>query len=356
MTILASTRPSRKFSAELVNATLKINGTDYTVEPIPAGEFGTIAFRLVKRGSDAVYDVVRTHQGIVECDCPDYESRHRGNGLGMCKHGRALVTLGLVDAPHPFERPTPAVVEVEHPAPVVAAEPDPAPIGAHSDLPRIDGHGLSREELARVNKARNIARYEYGMACPDGPMSDVDAVGRRAAQDALRAVLRDRPAAPALPCCDASEPAPCTACVSVEPAGVDPGDVESTPESWPAWTDEDVWQANEDADERAEANAEFERFMAAEDARERAEVQRLTLPEMIEAEAARYRRMETRLGDLLAKTLADLASTARMVHAFTPHTLEARMEVLDRDHPAPGLISRDVAEGLMATSLIGHRD
>ena len=61
------------------------------------GEFGSKAFRMTKHSArdGGTYDVIRTAAGIVECDCPDYEARHRGNGFGCCKHGRALVQLRL---------------------------------------------------------------------------------------------------------------------------------------------------------------------------------------------------------------------------------------------------------------------
>jgi hypothetical protein len=81
------------------------------------GEDGTKAFRLSKlssRGDEAIYDVVRTHAGLVECDCPHYEARLRGNCADCCKHGRALVELGLMEAPRPnfgpIGEPSPAKV------------------------------------------------------------------------------------------------------------------------------------------------------------------------------------------------------------------------------------------------------
>lgn len=87
------------FSAELLSASVRINGAGYDVEPIPPTEDETVAYRLARHDNEAVYDVVRTRGGVVECGCPDYEHRHRGNGFGLCKHGQALVRLGLVEAP-----------------------------------------------------------------------------------------------------------------------------------------------------------------------------------------------------------------------------------------------------------------
>lgn len=98
---------------------LTIKGTAYDVAPLDAGECGSRAFRLTK-ADGAAYDVVRTAH-TVECDCGDYEFRHRGTA-GLCKHGRALVALGLVEAP--AEAPPAAFVEA-----VREAIGDPADLG-----------------------------------------------------------------------------------------------------------------------------------------------------------------------------------------------------------------------------------
>lgn len=82
-------------------AVVEIKGADYLVEPIAAGECGCpAAVRLTKRAGGASYDVVRRHDGLVECDCPDYEFRHRGTA-GQCKHSRAAVVHGLLIPPAP---------------------------------------------------------------------------------------------------------------------------------------------------------------------------------------------------------------------------------------------------------------
>jgi hypothetical protein len=91
-------QPARPFSCSIVSMTIAISDTRYTVDEIPAGECGTKAFRLTKRGGDrATYDVIRRHDDTVACDCPDYLYRHDGT-VGLCKHGRALVELGLMPA------------------------------------------------------------------------------------------------------------------------------------------------------------------------------------------------------------------------------------------------------------------
>jgi hypothetical protein len=218
-----------------------------------------------------------------------------------------------------------------------------------STLPTIDGAGLSRDELFRINGGRNRARAAYATDCPDASPGELDRVAAAAARDELRRLLQDRPAAVAS-CCPATEPVPCLACSTIEAAAAapestvdvegDPGEAEADATGWPAWTDADVWMLGPDPAEDPQVEAEAGGL--------------LTLPELVEAEAARYRRMGTKLGDLLAHAMEGLAGTARLVHAFTPGDLEARLEVLEQDRPAPGLIRRDLARRLMATSLVGH--
>jgi hypothetical protein len=84
---------------------VSVNGVGYTVSQTDPGESGTKAYRLSKLAGDrAVYDVVRDEYGLVVCTCADYEWRHRGRDAGMCKHGQALVLVGLLDAPTPIVR------------------------------------------------------------------------------------------------------------------------------------------------------------------------------------------------------------------------------------------------------------
>src|SRR4051812_32549195 len=88
-------KATRPFSCECVSIVVRICDHRYSVDRIDAGEDGTIAYRMTKHAQDdGVYDLIRTHAGIVECSCPDYEARHRGNGYGLCKHGRCAVELG----------------------------------------------------------------------------------------------------------------------------------------------------------------------------------------------------------------------------------------------------------------------
>src|SRR4051794_20117916 len=106
MATSTATRRSVKTTRPLtVELTIAINGQAYHVEPIAPGPDNTRAYRLIKRGADeTVYDVCQTAAGLVECDCPSYESTYRGNGLETCKHGRGLIMAGLLDYPD-FDEP-----------------------------------------------------------------------------------------------------------------------------------------------------------------------------------------------------------------------------------------------------------
>ncbi len=126
-------RPRRSFSCAIVNfRTIAIYGDRYDVESFDPGYAGTYAVRLCKHGSDAVYDVHRSHDGLVVCDCPSYVVTHDGT-VSMCKHGRALVQLGMIDPP--FCPPAPFELGISEPAaaPVYALTAGPAdPIRAQS--------------------------------------------------------------------------------------------------------------------------------------------------------------------------------------------------------------------------------
>jgi hypothetical protein len=141
MPTLTQSRPSvkssrtRPFSCKLLSATVEISGAVYQVEPIDPGQDGTAAYRLAG-AKGQVYDVIRTLYGLVECDCPDYEARHRGLDCGCCKHGRALVELGMIEAPKPVPfKPTPEPEPTDEPTvaeltdawePTPCCEPDQA--------------------------------------------------------------------------------------------------------------------------------------------------------------------------------------------------------------------------------------
>jgi hypothetical protein len=74
--------------------TLVINGTAYGVRPIAPGFAGVKAFQL-RKFNGAVYHVVQTLDGSIECDCGDFEFRRRDLTDEPCKHGAALLACGL---------------------------------------------------------------------------------------------------------------------------------------------------------------------------------------------------------------------------------------------------------------------
>jgi hypothetical protein len=165
---------------------LAIKGVPYAAEAIDAGECGTAAFRLCKLAGDfEVYDVVRTWYGEVTCDCADFEFRRRGTGLGPCKHGRACVDAGLMEAPH-------------------VGPPDRYPDEA-TELPESAYH-------------------------EEGPEADV------------AAALRALPAITA-PCCPADEAEPCIACSGAAESKVDPEGRRRFEEACQAGPDDSEWDA-----------------------------------------------------------------------------------------------------------------
>lgn len=130
-TVASPRRPSRPKAAHVVTLALAIDHQCYGVSPIRgiADPDVVKAFRLEKKSDrDAVYDVALTVRGL-ECDCPDFEARHRGLPTQGCKHIRALVELGLLDRP---TAPSPRVAdEFDVPAaPACCAPAEPAPCEA----------------------------------------------------------------------------------------------------------------------------------------------------------------------------------------------------------------------------------
>jgi hypothetical protein len=76
---------------------LTINGTDYVVRPVLAdSSIALKAFRLRKEDGTA-YDVALTAHGL-QCDCPDFLFHRDGLDSDECKHLKALVACGLLEA------------------------------------------------------------------------------------------------------------------------------------------------------------------------------------------------------------------------------------------------------------------
>jgi hypothetical protein len=316
-TMTKQSRKVKPFTTSFVSITISINDTRYSVDPFPAGEFGTKAFRLSKHSGDhAVYDVVRTHLGIVECDCADFESRHRGNG-GVCKHGRALVALELLAAPT-------AVAEL---APDVELEPAVEPTERWGQVPRCHGAGcISSRHLTTVADGSAWCSSCYDRECMPG--------GR-------------------FFCCAPDEPAACVVCVGTpppagepipSPAAVEPaiaaelpdGDVECDPADWPAWTDTIVTptELEPDFEVTLEPSAEdldgFMEWTEETAARNHLDVSgRLPLIEAIDRQADFYRTFGNPFGELLGRVLEELAQKARYLEATTPADLQAGLEKID---------------------------
>jgi hypothetical protein len=100
-----TSQPRKEFQCRLISAQVEIQNRVYTVIPYDFDKLGS-GFQVVKSGlNDEVYNVIHTETGINTCDCMDYLRRHQGNGYGLCKHGRALVELGLMPAPRFLKNP-----------------------------------------------------------------------------------------------------------------------------------------------------------------------------------------------------------------------------------------------------------
>ncbi|SIN70204.1 hypothetical protein SAMN05444166_0243 [Singulisphaera sp. GP187] len=248
-----------------------------------------------------------------------------------------------------------SAADVESPGVVIMTTPAietpgrSTPIGQRT-LPTINGAGLTQDEFFRVNGYGNRARSAYAAGMPDVDSIELDRVERKAREDGLRAVLRDRLAASTVttaavdqveePCCDHDEPAPCTACVD----GTD------EPAALPTGADEHM-TADELAD-LAELNAmnpagaveaELDRFPAFAGWGDwttgfywtptpTAEPEpRVTLAELIDVEAERLRAHGLDAYDLMAGALAELARVVRVVSAARPDQVWERVSVLDRD-------------------------
>src|SRR4051795_7620368 len=82
-----------------VSLMLTIRETDYSVTPIAPGPDNIKAYRLEKLSGDReTYDLAHTNDGLVVCDCPSYVATHEGTS-STCKHGSALVLMGLPPKP-----------------------------------------------------------------------------------------------------------------------------------------------------------------------------------------------------------------------------------------------------------------
>jgi hypothetical protein len=88
---------------------LSIMGKLYLAEPLPAEDSDVLQLvRLQKHADGECYDVSSHADGLIRCQCGDWVFRREGTTAEPCKHGRALVAAGLMEAPRPV--PVPARV------------------------------------------------------------------------------------------------------------------------------------------------------------------------------------------------------------------------------------------------------
>jgi hypothetical protein len=182
------TRPRNpvKASSQPLNARLilEIRGVAYVVTRIEPGPDNMKAYRLEKIGGKGeVYDLARTNEGLVTCDCPSYIATHEGTS-SCCKHGAAMIEVGLF-------KPALYVPDDYRPLPEEFDEVKP--------VAPFDADFYSCQNAVAEGRALWLEHRE--MFDPASP-SDEPAEG---------------------PCCPADEPMPCGACVEPAPT-VEPQD------------------------------------------------------------------------------------------------------------------------------------
>jgi hypothetical protein len=289
------------FACRLVSAVVEINGVQYAVEPIPPGEEGPAAIRLSKlSGQGEVYDLVRRYDGRITCDCPHYTARIEGLSEDLCKHGRALVELGLLPKPKPtMAAPKPEPMDRQTRP---ATKPEPA---GEPDLGPRCGPGCP----ATVN---------HPAPCPDCPNRPVTR-----ADIAASAVFGIK-----LP---AEAPADGPGSLQGEPpAGVEetPIDPTPTPPGRPQAAEDPA--AGDDPDGGGDLDAPW-----SEDDRiglgpEPLEV-RSPLADWIDQQAAEYRRRGGTAAKWLARQLDEMASTARVLQAANGEQYDDRLDAMEAD-------------------------
>lgn len=287
----APAKATRPFSCSFVSITIQVSDIRYSVDPIPSGDLGTKAFRLSKHSGDHLsYDVVRQHDGIVACDCPDYERRHRGNGHGMCKHGRALVELGLLPKPIAPTAPT-----VEPRTLHDGYARDQAALRAFNEangiidatpLPRCSGPGCVLPGKTTMTDGTSWCRVCLDMANEPGGKLFVPFVE------------------PSAPCCGTAETSPCMACVAS--TDIDDVLIVATP-------------ADSQDDRQAASRAFLDRSAT------------LGLSELIDRQTEFYRGWGNPAGEMIARAMEELALKIRMTESTTPAEFESRVEVLDAE-------------------------
>lgn len=110
---------------------LFINGTAYQVRPLPADPSAALRAFQLRKFDGTEYDVAQTADGAT-CDCPDFTFHREGIDPSGCKHIKALVSCGLIDAvgtgvtpSDELATPPPAPSSPGSPPPVVPANGQP---------------------------------------------------------------------------------------------------------------------------------------------------------------------------------------------------------------------------------------
>lgn len=344
-----SRRQPKSFSCSIEAASVRINGARYHAEEVTGitDPFILRAWRFEKSGDDeAVYDVAKHAHGGISCTCPDWETRHYEYNTAGCKHVQCAVALGfLTRAERGMERPAlvPGVNRVrdefDEPAPVVV---EVAPI----ELPApISGGSPEAPEAVEVPAA-----VKTTISPVTGRTLYWDGAGWTSSKPNAEEIVPDR----STPCCRPEEgDAPCLGCATATVEVEAPADPESPPlpltdldleppadlgpaSSWPAWTDEDRWTIADEVVADCDTPSAL-----------------LTLDQLIEAEADRLAALGNAAGDLMARTLAELAKTVRFVQATTPGDYLDRLEVIEAEAPARPRSIHD-SERTRATMATGH--
>ena len=391
-TLLSSARSTKPIRRPVVaSLVLTINGTPYDVEPIGNAPAGLRSFRLAKcSGDGATYDL-DAFGDRVECSCPSYQKTHAGT-TSLCKHGKSLVTVGLVDYPKAAEAPAvaplpdgPSETKCDDVilcslAPAVSPECDVVtlPVEPHARVvPVFDrepyriANIVAKGDACWLIQRPRSTREPLPAAEPrdvviideDGtPLETPREMDRRhrAEHAAAVAELMDgsNPFLPVarqveqVPCCPAEETEPCAGCVTpliplpaAEPSEADWQDFGE----WASEVDTRAWEARCEAepdDADGEGWTDDDVITLGPDAEPIAdgpEQDRRTLAETIDGEARHYRTLGTAFGDLMAETIERLAAEVRWLDASTPDAyMDRREAALDA--------ARDAAEARLSSA------
>jgi hypothetical protein len=323
---------SRPLTVELL---LTINGQAYHVEPTAHAPGGTRSYRLAKRGGDeAVYDV-DAHADRIECACPSYQKSHAGTS-SLCKHGRAMVMVGLVDYPdetadaaraaYDSAREKLAAIaeaesvvrsEAENQADVITLN-SPAPVAPAFDADFYRAQNAVAERRALWLSHRHLHTSDPLPAAPDHArdivlidddgtllptFAEIDQKHKADHEAKVAEVLEGRPFLPA--CCPDDEILPCAACLSHD----GPADLSDD-----AWDDSHRWETTD--------------FAADPDDDGPAEPPARSMAVQVDDHARELRAIGSPLGDLLAERAESLAAQIRLVEATNVEQFRDRLDCL----------------------------